>query len=56
VLGGLDEAIKINYFSVAERGALAEHLAARADTDYVEGMQTATAAGRPRFRPVDSRY
>jgi choline kinase len=58
VVGGLGEAIGINHVSAADRYVLAEHLAACTDTDYFErGMETATAAGRLRFRPVDiSRY
>lgn len=54
VTGGLGEAVGINHVSAADRPALLEHLAACADTDYFErAIETATAAGRLRFRPLD---
>jgi CDP-glycerol glycerophosphotransferase len=58
VVGGLGEAVGINYVSGQERAALAKHLAACADGDYFErGMETAVEAGLLRLRPVDiSRY
>jgi CDP-glycerol glycerophosphotransferase len=54
VSGGLGEAVGINHVAAADRPALAEHLAGCADTDYFErAMETAIAAGRLRFRPLD---
>ena len=54
VAGGLGEAVGINHVAAADREALAEHLAGCADTDYFErAMETAIAAGRLRFRPLD---
>jgi CDP-glycerol glycerophosphotransferase len=58
VTGGLGEAVGINFVGAADRPALQDHLAGCADSDYFErAMETAIAAGRVRFRPVDiSRY
>ena len=54
VTGGLGEAVGINHVAAADRAVLAEHLDACTDTDYFErAMETATAAGRLRFRPLD---
>ncbi len=54
VVGGLGEAVGINFVSAADRPVLAGCLADCADTDYFErGMETGTAAGRLRFRPLD---
>ena len=54
VVGGLGEAVGINFVSAADRPVLAGCLADCVDTDYFErGMETGTAAGRLRFRPLD---
>ncbi|SDQ03993.1 NTP transferase domain-containing protein [Quadrisphaera sp. DSM 44207] len=58
VVGGLGEAVGINYVSAADKPVLVEHLRACADTDYFErAMETAIAERGLRFLPVDiSRY
>jgi choline kinase len=58
VVGGLGEAVGINYVSSADKPALIAHLDACADQDYFErGIETAIEAGDVRFRPLDiSRY
>lgn len=54
VVGGLGEAVGINYVSSADKPVLIEHLRACAPTDYFErGIETGTAAGQLRFSPVD---
>ena len=58
VVGGLGEAVGINYVSAADKPVLVEHLAACAPNDYFErGMETAIAEQGLKFRPLDiSRY
>jgi choline kinase len=54
VVGGLGEAVGINYVSSADKPLLIEHLAACADTDYFErGMEMAIQESGVRFRPLD---
>jgi CDP-glycerol glycerophosphotransferase len=54
VVGGLGEAVGINYVSSADKATLVEHLEACADDDYFErGMETAIEQAGLRFRPVD---
>jgi choline kinase len=54
VVGGLGEAVGINYVSAADKPVLIEHLAACSDTDYFErGMETAIQQAGVRFRPLD---
>src|SRR5206468_11157533 len=54
VVGGLGEAVGINYVSAADKPALIEHLAACDDQDYFErGIETAIVEKGLRFRPVD---
>jgi choline kinase len=54
VVGGLGEAVGINYVSAADKPVLVEHLAACADTDYFErAMETAIQQAGVRFRPLD---
>ena len=54
VVGGLGEAVGINFVSSRDKSVLIEHLRACAATDYFErGIETAIAAGRVAFRPVD---
>jgi CDP-glycerol glycerophosphotransferase len=54
VVGGLGEAVGINYVSSTDKPVLIEHLAACAQTDYFErGIETGTAEGALRFTPVD---
>jgi CDP-glycerol glycerophosphotransferase len=54
VVGGLGEAVGINYVSAADKPVLVEHLAACAAQDYFErGMETAIGADGLRFRPLD---
>ena len=54
VVGGLGEAVGINYVSAADKPVLIEHLAACAPQDYFErGMETAIADEGVRFRPLD---
>ncbi|MGY1711730.1 NTP transferase domain-containing protein [Geodermatophilus sp. SYSU D00758] len=54
VLGGLGEAVGINYVSAADKPVLVEHLAACGDQDYFErGMETAITTEGLRFRPLD---
>jgi choline kinase len=54
VTGGLGEAVGINHVAAEDRPALIEHLDRCADTDYFErAIETGTAAGRFRFRPLD---
>jgi choline kinase len=54
VVGGLGEAVGINFVCAAEKQVLVEHLAACDDHDYFErGIETAIARRRMRVRPVD---
>jgi CDP-glycerol glycerophosphotransferase len=54
VVGGLGEAVGINYVSAADKPVLIEHLAACAAQDYFErGMETAILTDGLRFRPLD---
>jgi choline kinase len=54
VVGGLGEAVGINYVAAADRPALIEHLDACADQDYFErGIETAIARDGIRVSAVD---
>jgi choline kinase len=54
VVGGLGEAVGINYVSAADKPVLIEHLARCAANDYFErGMETAIQQAGLRFRPLD---
>ena len=54
VVGGLGEAVGINYVSADDKPLLVEHLAACADQDYFErAIETAIAVEGLRFRPLD---
>ena len=54
VVGGLGEAVGINYVSATDKPALIEHLGACDRNDYFErGMETAIEDRGLRFRPVD---
>lgn len=54
VVGGLGEAIGINYISSRDRQVLVEHLVACGDQDYFErGLETAIAGAGLRFRAAD---
>ena len=54
VVGGLGEAVGINYVSSADKAALIAHLEACGDQDYFErGIETAIAEVGLRFRPLD---
>jgi choline kinase len=54
VVGGLGEAIGINYVSAADKPVLIEHLARCDDSDYFErAMETAIAEHGMRIRPLD---
>jgi CDP-glycerol glycerophosphotransferase len=54
VVGGLGEAVGINYVSAADKPVLIEHLEACADSDYFErAMETAVQQAGVRFRPLD---
>jgi choline kinase len=54
VVGGLGEAIGINYVSASHKPVLIDHLARCADSDYFErGIETAIAADGMRVRPLD---
>jgi choline kinase len=54
VIGGLGEAVGINYVSTTDKPALIEHLASCEDQDYFErGIETAIVEKGLRFRPVD---
>lgn len=54
VVGGLGEAVGINYVSRQDKPALIEHLAACADQDYFErAIETSIERGDARFRPLD---
>jgi choline kinase len=54
VVGGLGEAVGINFVSAADKPALIEHLGACDVQDYFErGMETAIEQQGLRFRPVD---
>jgi choline kinase len=54
VVGGLGEAVGINYVSAADKAALVEHLAACEQSDYFErGMELAIEHSGVRFRPLD---
>ena len=54
VVGGLGEAVGINYVSAEDRPALTEHLDRCGDGDYFErGMETAIDSAGLRIRPVD---
>lgn len=58
VVGGLGEAVGINYISAGDRAVLIEHLDRCADQDYFErGLETAIAEAGLRVTAVDiSRY
>jgi CDP-glycerol glycerophosphotransferase len=54
VVGGLGEAVGINYVSAADKPVLVEHLARCGDQDYFErAIETAIAEEGLRFRPLD---
>jgi choline kinase len=54
VVGGLGEAVGINYVSSADKAALVEHLAACELNDYFErGMELAIQHAGVRFHPLD---
>jgi CDP-glycerol glycerophosphotransferase len=54
VVGGLGEAIGINYVSAADKPVLIGHLAQCDDSDYFErGLETAIAVHGMRIRPLD---
>jgi choline kinase len=54
VVGGLGEAVGINYVSAADKATLIAHLESCDDQDYFErGMETAIQAHGLRFRPLD---
>jgi choline kinase len=54
VVGGLGEAVGINYVSSADRPVLLEHLALCCDQDYFErAIETAIEERGLRFRPID---
>lgn len=54
VVGGLGEAVGINYVSAADKAALITHLERCADGDYFErGMETAVQEHGLRIRPLD---
>jgi CDP-glycerol glycerophosphotransferase len=54
VVGGLGEAVGINYVSAADKPVLVEHLRRCGDQDYFErGIETAIAEEGLRFRPLD---
>ena len=54
VVGGLGEAVGINYVSAGDKATLIEHLERCAENDYFErGMETAIEQAGLRFRPVD---
>jgi choline kinase len=54
VVGGLGEAVGINFVSAADKPALIEHLSACDVQDYFErGMETAVEEHGLRFRPID---
>jgi len=54
VVGGLGEAVGINFVSAADKAALVEHLGACDVNDYFErGMETAIEKRGLRFRPID---
>jgi CDP-glycerol glycerophosphotransferase len=54
VVGGLGEAVGINYVSSADKAALIEHLGGCGLTDYFErGMELAVQHAGVRFRPLD---
>ena len=54
VVGGLGEAVGINYVSSSDKATLIDHLAACGAQDYFErGIETAIEAEGLRVRPVD---
>jgi CDP-glycerol glycerophosphotransferase len=54
VVGGLGEAVGINFVAGADKATLIEHLRACGDQDYFErGIETAIETAGLRFRPVD---
>ena len=54
VIGGLGEAVGINYVSATDKPALIDHLSRCGDQDYFErGMETAIQERGLRFAPVD---
>jgi CDP-glycerol glycerophosphotransferase len=54
VVGGLGEAVGINYVSAGDREVLVRHLAAAGDQDYFEkGIEDAIALEGMRVRAVD---
>ncbi len=54
VVGGLGEAVGINYVSASDKAALVRHLGKVGDQDYFErGIELAIANDKLRFEPVD---
>jgi choline kinase len=54
VVGGLGEAVGINYIASSDKATLVEHLEACADSDYFErGIETAIEVAGMRVRAVD---
>jgi CDP-glycerol glycerophosphotransferase len=54
VVGGLGEAVGINYVSATDKPVLIDHLASCDDADYFErGMETAITRHGMRIRPLD---
>jgi CDP-glycerol glycerophosphotransferase len=54
VVGGLGEAVGINFVGAADKAVLVDHLARCGDQDYFErGIETAIARGEVRVRPLD---
>ncbi|GIG57880.1 hypothetical protein Lfu02_22520 [Longispora fulva] len=54
VVGGLGEAVGINYVSAADRAALVEHLSRVDEQEYFEGgIESAISAEGLRFRAID---
>ena len=54
VVGGLGEAVGINYVSAADKATLIAHLESCGDQDYFErGMETSIEQAGVRFRPLD---
>ncbi|HWH25316.1 MAG TPA: phosphocholine cytidylyltransferase family protein [Pseudolysinimonas sp.] len=54
VVGGLGEAVGINYVASSDKGALTRHLSRVGDQDYFErGIEVGIQADKLRFEPVD---
>jgi choline kinase len=54
VVGGLGEAVGINFVSAGDKAALVRHLNKVGDQDYFErGIELAIATDKLRFEPVD---